>query len=154
MWPFKRKRRNCSDAYLTPGRLEDVTALIQVLGLDQYTHRTESVLTDELSGPPQSASTWGEIAKEHCEFFRVYDSGKENVSISLIARHLSKAKGDGEKLGAGFVYGLVESAIRMHDGQVRRDNLLNFSKWVFVFGALTILCQLASAGASVFTCCR
>jgi hypothetical protein len=41
--------------YLKPGRLEDVLALIQVLGIDEFTHRTENGLLDELQVPPQNA---------------------------------------------------------------------------------------------------
>jgi len=41
--------------YAEPKRLADVMALIQVLALDEHTHRSEEDLKDELQGPPRSA---------------------------------------------------------------------------------------------------
>src|SRR5437879_1495743 len=49
VWPMFRwlfRRRNRSKAYLHPGRLEDVIALIQVLGLDKSTRRGENALRE------------------------------------------------------------------------------------------------------------
>src|ERR1035438_1630867 len=79
---FRKSERQ----YLIADRLSDVMALIQVLALDQNTHRSEEGLNAELQGPPSSAPTWRELAKEHPEFFRVRKEGK-NV-VSLLARHV------------------------------------------------------------------
>lgn len=49
--------RNQSNEYLNPGRLEDVIALIQVLGLDEYTSRSENALKTVLCGTPHSMGT-------------------------------------------------------------------------------------------------
>jgi hypothetical protein len=43
--------------YLKPGRLEDVIALIQELGLDDYAHRGENSLKTALLDSPASAPT-------------------------------------------------------------------------------------------------
>ena len=73
--------------YLIGGRLEDVIALIQVLGLDEHAHRSESGLHRELQGVPMSATTWAEIAASHPEFFRAAKKGEH--PISLVSRHVS-----------------------------------------------------------------
>ena len=72
--------------YLNPSRLADVLGLIQVLALDDNTHRSEEGLRSELQGSPKSGASWTEIARAHPEFFRVRPEG-EHV-VSLIARHV------------------------------------------------------------------
>lgn len=74
-------------SYLKTGRLADVLALIQVLALDEHSHRSEVGLNDELEGPPRSAKTWEEVAEAHREFFRLAPSGTHRVS--LVARHVT-----------------------------------------------------------------
>ena len=76
-------------------------------------------LQGELQGPPQSASTWTELANEHPEFFRVYKN--TDRAVSLVARHVTP-KGDDRKkepLTIEFVQALLETAIQLHDRQVR-----------------------------------
>ena len=111
-WLFG-KRRNQSREYLEPGRLEDVIALIQVLGLDEHTHRTENGLRATLREPPSLAKTLHVLAKLHPEFFRVFD-GKIGPSVALIARHLTGNGDDGPVLSPEYIHGLVEAAIRIH----------------------------------------
>lgn len=89
------------DAYLTPGRLVDVFALIQVLSLDEHSHRSENGLLEELQGPPISAESWNSVAKDHPEFFRVRKSGDHVVSLT--ARHVSEG-----------CTGTTASALRVH----------------------------------------
>ena len=74
--------------YLIENRLSDVLALIQVLALDKYGHRTESGLEKELQGKPKSADSWTVLAKGHPEFFRVAID-KEH-KLSLVARHVTE----------------------------------------------------------------
>src|SRR5207245_2689289 len=69
-WLFGRPKHK-SREYLHPGRLEDVIALIQVLGLDKSTKRGESALDVELCGTPASARDWLDVGRQHPEFFRV-----------------------------------------------------------------------------------
>jgi len=47
-------RKRPFKSYLVPGRLQDVMALIQVLGLDEHAHRSEDGLQSELQGTPSS----------------------------------------------------------------------------------------------------
>jgi hypothetical protein len=104
--------------YTKSGRLSDVLALIQVLSLDKYTHRTESGLIEELQGPPSSSQSWTILAMEHPEFFRVAKDGEN--PLSLIARHvITRDDSTGIKvLPSELVYPLLQTAIDMHDRQV------------------------------------
>lgn len=79
-------------SYLAEGRLADVLALIQVLALDEKTHRSEDGLASELQGPPRSAQKWPQIAERHPEFFRVRPLGEHRVS--LVARHVAPSEED------------------------------------------------------------
>jgi len=115
MWPFKSKKL----PYVKSDRLADVMALIQVLALHAYRHRSDGGLTDDLQGPPHSGSTWKEIAEQHPEFFRVSDA--EKLGISLVARHvLPKDENDKRDLPSGFISMLLQTAINLHDRQVER----------------------------------
>jgi hypothetical protein len=123
--PFKQ--------YTKPGRLADVLALIQVLGLDEHAHRSESGLLRELQGAPDSASSWTSLASAHREFFRVEADG-EHV-VSLIARHVTPKNSNGIRdVTPEFVGRLLDSAIELHDRQVRRDDRWAF--WVPVVVAM------------------
>ncbi len=102
--------------YLIKGRLADVLALIQVLGLDRRGHRGEQGLQEELYGKPKSSTSWSKVAKEHPEFFRVDDS-KEH-GISLIARHVTEPNENGiRELSLDLIKKLIEIAIELHDRQ-------------------------------------
>jgi len=103
--------------YLISGRLQDVLALIQVLGLHSATYRTENALRNELKVEPISADSWVEVAQNHPEFFRV--SG-ESKNVSLVARHVSKSEDGNHKLEVPFVQMLMQTAVSMHDLQYRR----------------------------------
>ena len=106
--------------YHDPQRLADVLALIQVLGMDEHTHRSESGLASELQGPPQTAKTWPEIAQQHPEFFRVKPDGEHRVS--LIARHVVPEDAAGRHpISADHVSKLLELAVELHDREVRRS---------------------------------
>jgi hypothetical protein len=58
--PSQRERE-----YARPERLADVMALIQVLALARYSHRSESGIRTDLQGPPRSAASWEGLAKDH-----------------------------------------------------------------------------------------
>lgn len=137
-----------SRPYTKVGRLSEVLALIQVLGLDPYTHRSEKRLREELQRPPTSASAWTDIATEHPEFFRVRESGEHRVS--LIARHVAlrddedrKPKLEPEELRAMFAI-----ALDLHD---RQRQLADWWKsWLPILAASAIT-GTASVLAVLFT---
>ncbi len=107
--------------YANPDRLADVMALIQVLALHKYRHRSDKGLTDEMQGPPRSASTWKEIAQEHPEFFRV--NSEEKLGVSLVSRHvLPKDENGKRELPSDFTSMLLQTAINLHDRQLARAN--------------------------------
>jgi hypothetical protein len=115
MWPFKSNKL----PYTNPDRLADVLALIQVLALHSYRHRSNKGLTDEMQGPPRSGSSWKEIAQQHPEFFRV--SEDERLGVSLIATHvLPKDMRGNRELPPGLLPTLVQTAINLHDRQLDR----------------------------------
>src|SRR6266568_6340760 len=104
--------------YLVPGRLADVLALIQVLALDEHSHRSEDGLRRELQGIPQSAETWAPVAQSHPEFFRFRPEGEHR--ISLVARHvLPKNEAGLRALPPEFAGRLLDAAIDLHDRQVK-----------------------------------
>lgn len=104
---------------LKAGRLQDVLALLQVLALDQRTHRSASGLLSELQGPPRSAAAWSEIAESHPEFFRVQDD--KTHGVSLVARHVSpQSEGGVRDLPVEFTGKLLNLAVELHDRQLRR----------------------------------
>jgi hypothetical protein len=104
-------------AYTKSGRLSDVLALIQVLSLDEYTHRSESGMVDELQANPASSVSWTELAREHPEFFRVRSDDK---NIALIARHVMPRDTAGKKpkLPTDIMQKLFQTAIDLHDRQI------------------------------------
>jgi len=102
-------------AYTTPGRLQEVLALIQVLSLDEYSHRTESGMVAELQGNPSSSDSWTDLAREHPEFFRVRSDDK---NIALVARHVMPRDGDRKReLPSEIMQKLFQTAIDLHDRQ-------------------------------------
>lgn len=106
-------------SYKNPDRLADVLALIQVLALHAYRHRTEQGLTDALRDKPTSATSWVELAKEHPEFFRVDEKAK--FSLSLIATHVLPKDDEGNrKLPDSFVTTLLQSAITLNNVELER----------------------------------
>lgn len=105
--------------YADVNRLADVMALIQVLALDKYAHRSEEGLQTELQGPPKSAESWSQIAMEHPEFFRAAEKG--NHRVSLIARHVAAKNDDGTReLRPDYADKLLKAAIDLHDRQLSR----------------------------------
>jgi len=126
-------RKRPFKSYTKPGRLQDVLALIQVLGLDEKAHRSESGLQDELQGVPRSTASWTELAQAHPEFFRVRAEGEHRVS--LVSRHVTpKNEHDIRPLPAEFIGKLVQAAIDLHDRQVRRDE--RWAYWLPILGGL------------------
>ncbi len=115
MWPFNSKKL----PYTNPNRLADVLALIQVLALAKYRHRSDKGITKEMQGPPRSGSSWKEIAQQHPEFFRVSET--EELGVSLVATHvLPKDPNGNRELPPDFVSILLQTAINLHDRQLDR----------------------------------
>ena len=130
-------------AYLVPGRLQDIFALLQVLALDEHSHRSEAGLMNELQKEPQSESTWTRIATQHPEFFRVRPTG-DNV-VSLLARHVSRTDEGRPPLSASQVKELLNAALAIHDREL--DQSRAWRVWLPLLGVLagsllTILAML------------
>ena len=143
LWGVFGPQKHESREYLKPGRLEDVIALIQVLGLDRYVHRGENALRDVLKDKPSSSDSWCQLARRHPEFFRNYP-GRDGDSAALIARHLAASSDDGLALSPEYIHGLVEAAIRIHQGQLQRKQILRATWAVVLFGLLPSLASLAA----------
>jgi len=136
MRPFK--------SYTQPGRLQDVLALIQVLGLDKKTHRSDGGLRSELQGGPRSGASWAAVAQEHPEFFRVRLEGEHR--ISLVSRHVTpKDEMKIRQLPPEFIGKLLQAAIDLHDRQVRRDE--RWTYWVPI--SVALIAGLFSLGATI-----
>ena len=119
--------------YLKPSRLADLFALIQVLALDEHAHRGENGLRTELQGSPRSASSWGELAAQHPEFFRVRPGAEH--SISLLSRHVLPPGDSGRaRLSPDYVQELLLAAIEMHDREVETSK--RWHQWMPLLGAL------------------
>lgn len=115
MWSFKKKKLPYSDT----DRLADVMAMIQVLALHKYAHRSEKGLKENMQGLPRSAASWSEIALQHPEFFRIDEERK--LGISLVARHvMPKGEYDVQELKSDFVGRLLQAVIELHDRQLKR----------------------------------
>lgn len=135
-----------SRPYTKVGRLSDVLALIQVLGLDPYTHRSEKRLLTELQGKPVSASTWMDVASEHPEFFRVSESAEN--PISLIARHVLPRDEEGRKpkLKPEELNAMFSIALGLHERQ--RQMVDSWKRWLppliasAITGAASVLAVL------------
>jgi hypothetical protein len=134
-------------AYTKPGRLSDVLALIQVLALDEHSHRSEPGVKQELQGNPSSSDSWVTLAKEHPEFFRVKAEG-EHV-LALIARHvMPKSPAGIREMPDELTYSLLKTAIDLHDRQVSvAEKWKNFVPlWAAliggIFGTLSVLITL------------
>jgi hypothetical protein len=130
-WKWLMKRDKLP--YVDSARLADVMAMIQVLALHTYGHRSDKGLTEEMQGPPRSASTWKEVALQHPEFFRVND--QERLGVSLVSRHVLPKNEDGKhELPSDFTAMLLKTAIDLHDRQLGR-----VQRWIMfvpIIGAL------------------
>jgi hypothetical protein len=134
-------------AYTKAGRLSDVLALIQVLAIDEDSHRSEGGVKQELQGNPSSSGSWVTLAKEHPEFFRVKSEG-EHV-LSLIARHVMPRNPAGiREMPEELTYSLLKTAIDLRDRQVSAaERWKNFVPlWAAliggIFGTLSVLITL------------
>jgi hypothetical protein len=145
---FLSRPKGRSQAYLSPGRLEDVLALIQVLGLDGPTHRGEKALQEALEGTPQSVRTWTEVAKAHPEFFRVYP-GKEDLSVSLVARHTVGGE-EGREFSRALIGHMIDAAIKIHDSQLRRRQILHVTRLGALLLILPALMSVLASAATIF----
>ena len=104
--------------YLEDGRLQDVLALIQVLGLHPKARRSESQLMEILlCAPSCKLPRWSDVALRHPEFFRV--SGEKQDSVCLAARHAAGERDEERVLRPEFVEGLLDLAVDIHDRQAK-----------------------------------
>lgn len=132
--------------YLQRHRLSDVIALIQVLALDEHTHRSQAGLKSELQGNPKSGGTWDIIAKEHPEFFRFNEDkfkqeGVESNTISLVARHVLRKDNQGfRELPLDLTKKLIETAIELHDKEQERS-----SRWKVWLPLLVAIVSILSS---------
>jgi hypothetical protein len=132
--------------YIKPGRLSDVLALIQVLALDEHTHRSLSGVGKELQGTPCSSDSWMTVAKEHPEFFRVRAEG-EHI-LSLVARHVTPEDETGErKLPGELIRSLLQVAIDLRDREVSASEWWKslIPLWAAIIGGAF------GAGSTLFT---
>lgn len=122
-------------AYTKYGRLSDVLALIQVLALDKDAYRSEDGMTDELKGPPRSASNWYVLAAEHPEFFRV--NPVSDHGLSLAARHVLPRLENQHRpqLSPEFTATLLRTAIDLNDREVKATEWWH---WLIPFGSALI----------------
>ena len=120
-------------SYTKPGRLTDILALIQVLAFDEYRHRSEKGIKEELQGKPTSTETWTKVAQEQPEFFRVHSD--EDLGISLVARHvLPKNQDEKYVMPPEFVGQLLSTAIQIYDRQVKLDE-----RWTYLIPIYVVL---------------
>lgn len=124
--------------YTKPNRLADVLALIQVLGIHSYRHRSEKGVDESLVSY-KPVSDWQAIALDHPEFFVVDPEAR--LGLALIARHILPKDDEGKRdLPAGLLNTLIQAAIALHHQQVEEAN-----RWKrilqqgFLTGAFTIL---------------
>ena len=130
MWPATKSRKS---PYLISGRLSDVLALIQVLALDESSHRSKEGLRSELQSEPLSAESWPDLAKAHPEFFRVKPDGEHRVSLT--ARHVTPKIGDTRPvLPSDYTSKLLQLAVELHDREVRRNQ--SWHVWLPVLSAV------------------
>jgi hypothetical protein len=131
--------------YLTPYRLSDVLALIQVLAFDIHAHRSEEGIRAEIQIDPRSAATWSEVASQHPEFFRSVPG--EEHGVSLIARHVTPRGVDRKhpRLQGDQVDSLLKAAIEMHDRQASRAD-----RWKSLLPLWTALLSVIGTLAAVW----
>ena len=131
-----------SRSHYTAERLADILALIQVLALDRYTHRSEKNLVDELQGLPHSSASWTEVATDHPEFFRVK---KESATpVSLVARHVipKDATTDTRPMPSEMTYRLMQTAIDLHDREASESRRWDQLWGVVVGGVIGLVSTL------------
>lgn len=145
----KAARRGYSRAYLIDGRLEDVLALLQFLGLAERVSRIESTLIEGLHGKPQSAARWTDVALQHPEFFRAVNVESADPEVSLIARHAARANG-GIIFGAGVVCELIRAAVELHETQLQRVQIRYAIAIAGITLAVGALGSVATAAATYF----
>jgi len=128
--------------YLEAGRLQDVLALIQVLGLAPSPRRSEKQLAETLQGSPASGlPRWSDVAEQHPEFFRV--AGQNRDSVSLAARHAAGESEEDRRVPLEFVQRLMQTAVDIHDREARRGE-----RWVLY---LPLVIAIIGAVGSVVT---
>lgn len=143
--------------YLHAGRLQDVLALIQLLGYGTKPDLTPRQVCESLQDvaedgkPTQSRMNhWEQVARVHPEFFRV--SGK-SASISLAARFVAGTEQSARILQPEIVKHLMRTAVDIHDREARRSErwTLYLPLVIAIIGAIG---SFATALVSVFVAKR
>jgi hypothetical protein len=108
------------NAYLRPGRLEDVLFLIQYLGLGKSYSLEDDTKPDGVAPRSASDGRWVSIARDHPEFFRVTDKD----SVTLAMRYYQRdGTGSPAPLTIDGVQQLVENAIALQERQAKRSEV-------------------------------
>jgi hypothetical protein len=126
--------------YTKTDRLQDVLALIQVLALHPYRHRSSKGVEENLLSYKDELH-WQGVALDHPEFFRV--DPENRLGLSLIARDVLPKDDQGNReLPSGLVSALIQAAIVIHNQQDVQAN-----RWKILLPALI---GAASAVAVLF----
>ena len=110
--------------YLSERRLQDVLALIQILGYGAEPDLTPRQICLALQDVGEDGNPaeerlwhWESVARAHPEFFRV--SGK-SASVSLAARFAAGKEPSARQLAPEVVQRLMQTALDIHDREARR----------------------------------
>src|SRR5437667_6086143 len=108
------------ELYLIQGRLEDVVALIQVLGLGVHAGHGENALI-QILGPPRSNpnGTWTEVVRSHPELFRAAGGVEGHEQLRLALRWFQPDPQAPVDLPVLEL--LMKTAIELHESAVHRD---------------------------------
>ena len=97
-----------------------------MLALDKKVERSEKGIQDELQLVPVSGDKWTTVANEHPEFFRTRPD--DTFAMSMISRRvLPENKKGFRRLEPEFVGQLLNTAVEIHDRQVRRGE-----RWTYL----------------------
>jgi hypothetical protein len=110
--------------YLSERRLQEVLALVQILGFGAEPDLTPREICLSLQdvgedGKPAEGRLrhWESVARAHPEFFRVAGKG---VSVSLAARFAAGKEPSARQLDPEVVQRLMQTALDIHDREARR----------------------------------
>lgn len=110
--------------YLSERRLQDVLALMQILGFGDEPDLTPREICLALQDIGEDSKPtderlrhWEAVARDHTEFFRV--SGK-SASVSLAARFAAGKERSTRHLDSEIVQRLMQTALDIHDREARR----------------------------------
>ena len=112
------------DLFSRKGRIEDVIALIQLLGTKEKNTLNVAAIQNHLNRPPKSGTDWLSVINEHDEFF-ITARCKNETHVGLIFRHWDSDDLQANASRYESVCKLIYAAIDIHDRQIRRNE-----KWI------------------------